>query len=138
MTDKQIHPNSLARDWAVQFLYQCETEKLFHFSDGHFQTFIDNFKLDGQIVPLIRNFVEGVFNNLVYLNETIEKHSTNWTMARMPTTDRCVLRVAAYELTKTKAPRKVAINEAIELAKKYGTRDSGKFVNAILDKIEPA
>ena len=135
MTDKQIHPNSLARDWAVQFLYQCETEKLFHFSEGHFRTFIENFKLDSNLAALIKNFVEGVFDNLSTLNDTIEQHSKNWTMARMPTTDRCVLRVATYELTKTSAPKKVAINEAIELAKKYGTNDSGSFVNAILDKI---
>ena len=136
MTDKQTHPNSQARDWAVQFLYQCETEKLFHFSPGHFQTFAGNFKLEQSMVEVIRKYVEGVFNNLSDLNEIIEKHSKNWTMARMPTTDRCVLRVATFELTKSSAPRKVVINEAIELAKKYGTADSGSFVNAVLDKIE--
>ena len=135
MTDKQTHPNSLARDWAVQFLYQCETEKLFHFSEGHFRTFTDNFKLEGTVIQLVRKFSEGVFQNFSDLNELIEEHSKNWSLSRMPTTDRCVLRVATYELIHTPAPRKVVINEAIELAKKYGTNDSGAFVNAILDKI---
>lgn len=134
MTVKSTHPNSQARDWAVQFLYQCEAEKLFHFSHGHFQTFVSNFKLDSKLEAATKKFVLGVFDSFAELNTTIESYSTNWSLARMPTTDRCVLRVATFELTKTDAPRKVVINEAIELAKKYGTEDSGSFVNAVLDK----
>lgn len=135
MTEKMVHPNSVARDRAVQFLYQCETEKLFHFSGGHFNMFAKNLNLDANIQAAIKTFVEGVFENLVDLDRTIETHSKNWALTRMPTTDRCVLRVATFELTKTNAPKKVVINEAIDLAKKYGTGESGSFVNAILDKI---
>ena len=136
MTDKKtIHPNSKARDWATQFLYQCETQKLYHFSDAHFRTFVENFGLEWNIIQAMQAFVDGVFSNFHDLNRTIEKHSKNWTLARMPTTDRCVLRIACYELLFAESPRKVVINEAIELAKKYGTADSGSFVNAVLDKI---
>ena len=135
MTRKTVHPNSAARDRAIQFLYQCETEKLFHFSEGHFNTFANNFGLDPKTIALVKTFAEGVLENLILIDRTIERHSQNWTLVRMPTTDRCILRVATFELLKTGAPKKVAINEAIDLAKKYGTTDSGSFVNAILDQV---
>ncbi|NRA62893.1 MAG: transcription antitermination factor NusB [Pseudobacteriovorax sp.] len=133
--EKRVHPNSLARDCSLQFLYQCEVEKLFHFSEGHFSFFVNSFDVSLEVVGLMRKFISGVFDALPQLNETIEQHSRNWSLVRMPTTDRCVLRVATYELLHTDAPTKVVINEAIELAKKYGTADSGSFVNAVLDKV---
>ncbi len=132
---KSVHPRSKARDWAIQFLYQCEAQKLYHFPESHFKVFVESFGLELNVVQFMQQFVRGVFENLHELNGTIEHYSKNWTLLRMPITDRCVLRIAAYELIFTQSPRKVVINEAIELAKKYGTADSGAFVNAVLDKI---
>ena len=81
--------------------------------------------------------VFGVEENLERLDELIAKHATNWRLDRMATIDRNILRIAAFELLfSSETPPKVTINEAIEMAKKYGDKDSGKFVNGILDNIK--
>jgi transcription antitermination factor NusB len=70
------------------------------------------------------------------IDKVISDYATNWELKRMAVTDRNILRFATYELLFMKdIPPKVSINEAIDIAKKYGDRDSGKFVNGILDKI---
>ncbi|MDD4956748.1 MAG: transcription antitermination factor NusB [Candidatus Omnitrophica bacterium] len=80
--------------------------------------------------------VSGVNDNRENIDSTIVQYTDNWELTRMATVDRNILRMATYELLyKEDMPPKVAINEAIELAKKYGDKDSGKFVNGILDKI---
>ncbi|MCA9552124.1 MAG: transcription antitermination factor NusB [Myxococcales bacterium] len=81
--------------------------------------------------------VEGVGRHMEELDALIQGISRNWRMARMAVVDRNVLRLAAFELTHQQAdvPRKVAINEAIEVAKRFGTSESGAFVNGILDRI---
>ena len=69
----------------------------------------------------------------------ITEYTTNWQLKRMAVIDRNVLRAATYELLfREDIPPKVSINEAIDVAKKYGDRDSGKFVNGVLDKINRA
>ena len=81
--------------------------------------------------------VSGIGSNLKKIDESIVGHATNWRLDRMATIDRNIMRIASYELIFVEdVPPKVAINEAIEIAKKYGNRDSGKFVNGILDKIK--
>lgn len=130
-----IHPASEARDRAVQFLYQSECERIFHFSAGHFGHFIENFKITGKAAHLTRTIVEGTFAELPTIDETIRAASQNWGLERMASTDRCVLRIATWELMHHTTPPKVVINEAIELAKKYGTENSGSFVNGLLDQI---
>ena len=132
---REHHPNAQSREWAIQFLYQCEIEKLFFFSANHLDRFISDFGVEREHVPYFRRLVEGIYDNLIPLNEKIEAVSENWTLGRMPVIDRCVLRLAAYEILFTDTPKKVAINEAIELAKKYSTENSGAFVNGILDKL---
>jgi N utilization substance protein B len=70
------------------------------------------------------------------VDRTIGKCAENWEMERMATVDRNILRIACFELMFAEGiPPKVAINEAIDIAKKYGDKDSGKFVNGILDRI---
>ena len=65
----------------------------------------------------------------------IEKTAVNWSLDRMPPTDRNVLRLGAYEILHTDTPDRVAIDEAIELAKSFGTAQSAAFVNGILDRV---
>jgi len=80
--------------------------------------------------------VEGCQKNGEYVDSVISKYAKNWQLKRMATIDRNILRVATFELLfAEEVPPKVAINEAIEMAKKYGDKDSGKFVNGVLDKI---
>ena len=81
---------------------------------------------------------EGVERHLDELDTLIRSISVHWRLDRMAVVDRNLLRLAAYELVHRRedVPRKVAINEAIELAKRFGAIESGAFVNGILDRIE--
>jgi len=82
--------------------------------------------------PLIR----GVVKNRDRLDERIRQHAKNWDLHRIATVDRNVLRLAIYEmLFREDIPPVVSINEAVDIAKRFSTEDSGKFVNGILDKI---
>lgn len=130
------HPNSPSREKALQFLYQCEIEKLYHFPESHFNRFVDNYAVPDTQLPRMLHLVKGVFQNFPRLNELIRAHSKNWGIERMPVTDRCILRLAVFEMLDGQTSSKVVINEAIDLAKLYGTKDSGSFVNAILDRVK--
>ncbi len=82
--------------------------------------------------PLIR----GTLEHLSEIDALIKKHTKNWQLHRIATVDRNILRLAIYEmLYREDIPPVVSINEAIEIAKKYSTEESGRFVNGILDKI---
>lgn len=135
---REQHPHAKSREWALQFLYQCEIEKLFFFSEVHFERFASNFEVEASHMVYLRRLVEGVYAQLTELNERIESLSENWNLSRMPVIDRCILRIAAYEIVYGDTPHRVVINEAIELAKKYSTEHSGSFVNGILDKLAKA
>jgi len=80
--------------------------------------------------------VNGVTGRVGELDAEIEKHSENWTVARMSVVDRNILRIAAYELLySSDVPYKVVIDEAVELAKTFGTDESGPFINGIVDRL---
>lgn len=80
--------------------------------------------------------VRGAMNHATAIDALITRYSVNWKVHRMNRVDRNVLRLAAYELTfEPDVPVRATLNEAIEMAKRYGTEDSGKFVNGILDRI---
>jgi transcription antitermination protein NusB len=83
--------------------------------------------------PLIR----GVIEHRGELDERIQQYAKNWELHRMAAVDRNILRLAIYEmLHRDDIPPVVSINEAVDIAKKFSTQDSGKFVNGILDKIK--
>jgi transcription antitermination protein NusB len=83
--------------------------------------------------PLIR----GALEHRAEADELIKKHAQNWDLHRMAAVDRNILRLAIYEmLHRDDIPPVVSINEAVDIAKKFSTQDSGKFVNGILDKIK--
>ena len=93
-------------------------------------------KVESQIKAFADSLAMGVYNNKELIDRLLSKYTTNWQLKRMAVIDRNVLRFATYELMFAKdIPPKVSINEAIDIAKKYGGSDSGKFVNGILDKI---
>ncbi len=129
------NPKSDAREFAVQFLYQCESEKIFHFSDSHFQGFVGHQDVHPELIATLRELSRGTLDRTSELDDKIQAASANWKLSRMSLIDRSVLRLATFELLHTDTPRKVILNEAIELAKKFGSGDSGRFVNGILDKI---
>lgn len=80
------------------------------------------------------SLILGVRRNQHELNDLLSKTADNWSLDRMAATDRNVLRLGAFELLYTDTPGRAAINEAVELAKRYGSANSAPFVNGILDK----
>jgi N utilization substance protein B len=88
--------------------------------------------------PLVVTLVEGVEDHRAELDALIEGHARNWSLDRMPAIDRNVLRLALYELKdRPDVPVPVVIDEAVELAKRFSTDDSGRFVNGMLSAIAP-
>jgi N utilization substance protein B len=82
--------------------------------------------------------VEGVAEHRARLDEVIAAHSKGWTLERMPVIDRTVLRIAGFELlARPDVPVAVVLDEAIELAKRFSTDDSGRFVNGVLSALAP-
>ena len=80
--------------------------------------------------------MRGAMNHRTAIDDLVGRCSLNWKLSRMGRVDRNILRLAAYELAfEPDVPGRATLNEAIELAKRYGTEDSGKFVNGILDRI---
>jgi N utilization substance protein B len=80
----------------------------------------------------------GTRRNRTELDEQLTTSAVNWSLRRMAVTDRNILRLAAFELLHTHTPRSVVINEAIELAKRFGSKSSAQFVNGVLDSLQPA
>ena len=96
----------------------------------------DDMMPSDEIRTFAEELVQGVLSNEAAIDECIRSVSTNWKLERMALVDRNILRIAAYELMfRAEIPRKVSLNEAIEIAKRYGTEDSSSFINGILDKI---
>lgn len=77
-------------------------------------------------------------DTIIHLNDIdsmIAKHSVNWSLERIANLDHCILRIAVYEMMFTSTPAAIVINEAIEIAKKYSSESSNKFINGILDAV---
>jgi len=96
---------------------------------------------DDPLVPKTRVFAQhlaaGVLASLEEIDPLLKKYAENWELGRMAAIDRCILRLATFEILKdTDTPVNVIINEAVEIAKKYSTAESSKFVNGILDKVK--
>ena len=90
-----------------------------------------------KIKEFAQQLVRGTIQNREKIDAIISKYAENWEINRMVTTDRNILRQASFELISLlDIPVKVIINEAVDIAKKFGTQESGRFVNGILDKIK--
>lgn len=148
-----------ARERAVQFLFQHDVSPAPEV-DAALQAFWDNTRLNaaleahgptwGEKVELppataeetatrvfADTLVRGVLQHREQLDEVIRKHAKNWDLHRMAVVDRNILRLAIHEmLHREDIPPVVSINEAVDIAKKFSTQESGKFVNGILDKIK--
>ncbi|MBK7641728.1 MAG: transcription antitermination factor NusB [Planctomycetes bacterium] len=123
-----------ARELTLQFLYQLDLrgDELFAESDAWLRTE----ERDVETLRFATRLVEGVWENWEEIERTIQAVAQNWNIARMAVIDRNVLRLGTYELLHCPdIPPKVAVNEAIELGKRFSTANSGAFINGILDKI---
>ena len=124
-----------SREVALQILFQREFDPRSSIEDA-LKMFSDNFELDKGTREFAEFIVNGVVHNLVQIDQKIQSFSKNWKLSRMPVVDRNILRIAAYELMFNKeVPPQVAIDEAIEVGKRYGSQDSSAFINGILDNI---
>lgn len=125
---------SFVRMAAFQVLYQDDQNpgSLLEFGESFLQGELPNFE---PLLQFGRQLIHGVYDQKKEIDTAIQRYAQHWTISRMNTVDRNVLRLAAFELLFTETPRPVVINEAVELAKKFGTADSPSFVNGILDKI---
>ena len=123
-----------SRELALQALYQAEiteTEPL----DG-FELLCDNFRIDQKVMPLAHTLLAGIAEHKSEIDARISQHAKNWRVGRMSIIDRNLLRLGVYEvLYREDVPDTVAINEAIEIAKRYSTDDAPSFINGILDAI---
>jgi transcription antitermination factor NusB len=124
-----------AREHALQILYQLDIKREKP-SASVLKNFWTEYKPDDEVKLFAEEIVKGTFKHLAKINQLIHKCAKNWSLDRMAVVDRNVLRMAVYEiLYRLDIPTSVTINEAIEIAKKYGTDESGSFVNGILDSI---
>lgn len=133
-----------AREIAVQSLYQMEMNRVS--ARAAVDTILDEARQDnelnldvkglGDIEAFTRELVEGVARHRADIDRTLQAYLTGWQLDRLSRVDRQILRLAAYEiLYRDDVPPKVAVNEAIELAKYFGTEESGKFVNGVLGRL---
>jgi N utilization substance protein B len=131
------YSRSRCREWALQFLYQAE------FTGAPrpeaVEWFWRHFHQEGAPPAYLRELVAGVASHQEELDAFIVRYSEHWRLSRMTIVDRNLLRLAIYELLyQPQIPPKVVINEAVEMAKRYGSEASGGFVNGILDQVRLA
>jgi N utilization substance protein B len=122
-----------AREFAMQMLFQWDMSQQ------------DPAKLEGKFwkgakaADKTRSFAnelfEGAAKNVTTLDEIIAKHCENWRFERLAAIDRAILRLAIHEMRAADTPGKVVLNEAVELAKKFSSDESGPFVNGVLDSV---
>ena len=130
-----MRKRTTAREMAVKILYQAEITR------REIKIAADNFWKEAETIDKIvfeftKRLTVGIEEHSKEIDEKISRYATNWQLKRMAVIDRNVLRIGVFELLfAPDIPPKVTINEAVELAKKYGDLDSSKFVNGILDKI---
>lgn len=126
-----------ARDFALKILYQADvTRREIPITAEAFWKDEEVAEADHEVREFTQRLALGVFQKISEIDEKISQYATNWQLKRMAIIDRNILRIGTFELLfATDIPPKVSINEAVELAKKYGDLDSNKFVNGILDKI---
>ena len=123
-----------AREVVLQVLYEEDLHPLRELDVA--KEFLAKRLLDNRpLIDFAENLWSGVRTHCGELDKMLGKHSANWSLKRMATIDRNILRMAAYEMIHGAVPGRVAINEAIELAKRYGNHNSGQFVNGILDRV---
>ena len=126
-----------SRELALQVLYQEELTGQPDFFN--FDGFCAHFQANKKAIPYARQLLEGVQNKKAEINQLISRYAENWRLERMSVIDRNILRLAVFELHyQEDVPTSVAINEAVEIAKRYATDESGPFINGILDAMAKA
>ena len=124
---------SRAREVVLQVLYQDDLNPRHDPSDD--ERFVHDRLQSAELIEFAQSLLGGVRRNRQELDQVLTETADHWSLERMAATDRNVLRLGAFEILHSDTPDRVAINEAVELAKRYGTRQSAQFVNGILDRL---
>lgn len=120
-----------ARELALNVLYQVDVAKFP--PQEALKTALENVDLDESAAEFSEILVNGTLQNLEEIDEKLCQLSVGWELQRQPAVDRNILRMAIYEmLSLDYIPTSVSINEAVELAKRYSTEESGRFINGVL------
>jgi len=130
-----MRKRTLARENALKILYQAEiTRRDINTASQYYWT--EHEDLDLTVKEFSDRLTKGTQEKIEFIDSKISQYATNWQIKRMAVIDRNILRLGVFELLfAPDIPPKVSINEAVDLAKKYGDLESSKFVNGILDKI---
>lgn len=126
---------SALRENTFKILYSSEIQK--DMTNEQIEVFLQENNINNEeIMNHIKQCFEGINTNIEEIKELIQKNlKENWTIERISKIDRAILKLAIYEMLYAKVPYKVVINEAVELAKKYGEDSSKAFINGILASI---
>lgn len=123
-----------SRELAMQALFFMDMNQAL--SEEMVDLYCNNFPPSKKLLPFFLELVRGVILSRARIDSIIDQYSSHWKLKRMSCVDRNIIRIAVYEmLFRNDIPSKVSINEAIDVGKKFGTEDSGSFINGILDSI---
>ena len=123
-----------SRELALKFLYQFELNE--GDLDEQIKLFLERNSSQEGVENFMKELVMSLVSKMKEVDEIIQKYSDHWVLDRMTVIDRNILRIGTCELLfNFSTPPKVVINEAIDIAKKYGNEDSPEFINGILDKV---
>ena len=132
-----------ARELALQILFPYEfqtsdqdqtiIESAFDLSPS---IFIHQGALPSEVIKYAKTLVEGIRTHEAQIDKLISIHTTSWSLDRMVSVDKIILRIGTYEIKYLHTDPSIVINETIEVAKKYSTLDSGCFINGVLDSIQ--
>ncbi len=126
----------VAREKVLQALYQRDQSIDIAAFDADTASILASLDCKGRSRPYAETLLNGVIENMDELDSLIEGSSENWSMERMSIVDKNLLRLAAYEIVYCEeVPFRVAIDEAIELARRFGAEESWSFINGVLDRI---
>lgn len=124
-----------ARELAVQFLYGYDLNRR-DLGEALSDFWQSRQRTDAEVKSFSEDLIVGTLERLEYLDGVIGDHARNWRLERIALVDKSILRLALYELYfRADIPPLVTINEAVDIAKRFSTDQSGRFVNGILDKV---
>jgi N utilization substance protein B len=124
-----------SREYALQLLFQLELSGS-ELTEDAWNDFWEGIDEDNEVKDFALDIVQSTKQHIHEIDNIIKKAAEHWSLERMAVIDRNILRASTYELVyRSDIPHSVAINEAIEIAKKYSTEDSSSFINGILDKV---
>lgn len=123
-----------SREKAMQALFSMDLSNCL--SVEYLDFYCETFTPTPVAYPFFAELMQGVIRHMETIDAAVERFSSNWKLSRMAGVDRNILRIAVYEILYCNdIPTKVSINEAIDIGKKFGTKESGAFINGILDSI---